>query len=250
MLLNEERIGFYRRYAYSLLKLAHVYTLGSRLLRNRRVVEGIAHELGFRDGPLALPQVALADLLGNEMEVCLCEPIPHPMMNVSLLELIVLTKLVKLRRPRRMFEIGTFDGRTALNLAANAAEDAEVFTLDLPPGARAQAHGVPEALFESRYRGTRWAARIRQLHGDSQTFDFHPYEDTIDLVFVDGSHQYEHVVHDSHAALQLRRQPGGAVVWHDYGARRGVTQALNELSAGPAAGLHHIEGTSLAFLAG
>jgi hypothetical protein len=52
--------------------------------------------------------------------------------NVSALELIALAKLARVSGASTFFEIGTFDGRTSLNLAANSPEGAVVHTLDLP----------------------------------------------------------------------------------------------------------------------
>jgi len=35
-------------------------------------------------------------------------------------------------KARNIFEIGTFDGRTTRNMAANVTKDGHVYTLDLP----------------------------------------------------------------------------------------------------------------------
>ena len=50
--------------------------------------------------------------------------------NVNLAELAILSALCRTFRPLSIMEIGTFDGRTTLNLAINT--DARIFTLDLP----------------------------------------------------------------------------------------------------------------------
>src|SRR5258708_84603 len=47
-------------------------------------------------------------------------------------DLVSLGLITRLIQPKRIFEIGTYRGYTALQFAANAP-DAEVFTLDLPP---------------------------------------------------------------------------------------------------------------------
>jgi hypothetical protein len=57
----------------------------------------------------------------------------------------------------------------------------------------------------ARYRGSDVSNRIIQLYGNSATFEFAPYRDTIDLAFVDGSHSYDYVISDSRNALQLLR---------------------------------------------
>jgi predicted O-methyltransferase YrrM len=152
-------------------------------------------------------------------------------------------------------EIGTFDGRTTLNLAVNAPQ-ARVVTLDLPPdeGAlHALAHGERQYVDKpqpgARFRacGPAWqgaARRITQLLGDSATFDWAPYEGRAGLVFVDGSHAYAYVREDSEAAMRLVAK-GGLVLWHDYGRWEGVSRALDELEAERRLGLRQIAGTSL-----
>ena len=152
-------------------------------------------------------------------------------------------------------EIGTFDGRTTLNLAVNAP-GARVFTLDLPPDERALyalAHGERQYVDKpqpgARFRACNpvWqeaAQRITQLLGDSATFDWAPYEGRAGLVFVDGSHAYDCVRKDSGTAMRLAAK-GGLVLWHDYGRWEGVSRALDELEAERSRGLRHIAGTSL-----
>lgn len=155
-------------------------------------------------------------------------------------------------------EIGTFDGRTALNLAINAQSGVSIATLDLPAD-QPSALGIepserqyvdkPEPGMRLRACAPPWradAARVTQLYGDSATFDWSPHVGRAGLVFVDGSHAYDYAKKDSETALGLAR-PGGIVLWHDYGVWPGVTQALEELEAARGLGLVNIAGTSLVF---
>jgi predicted O-methyltransferase YrrM len=146
---------------------------------------------------------------------------------------VTLGALVKKYAPKRLFEIGTFRGVTAITLAANAAADAVLFTLDLPPyldtaevahrfydynsssgfhqmAAVGAARGVGELLG--------WyddVCKIEQLFGDAAIFDFSPFENSIDLFFVDGCHEQSAVLRDTRQAWKCLR-PGGLMVWHDY----------------------------------
>jgi hypothetical protein len=157
-----------------------------------------------------------------------------------------------------IIEIGTFDGRTALNLAINAPHGVSIATLDLPAG---QASALAIEASERRYvdkpsPGARlracdeiWAGaarRVTQLRGDSATYDWSPHHGRAGLVFVDGSHAYDYVRKDTDTAMRLVR-PGGVVLWHDYGVWPGVNQALEELESGRHLGLVNIKGTSLVF---
>lgn len=177
--------------------------------------------------------------------------------NVNLAELGVLAQAAAaLPEGRIVVEIGTFDGRTTLNLAVNAPAQTPVFTLDLPPeeaAAFALAPGERQYVDKpkpgARFRAAAppWSAaagRITQLHGDSATFDWTPYAGKAGLVFVDGSHAYDYVRQDSATAMRLIAS-GGVVLWHDYGRWEGVTRTLDELEAERGLGLRHVRGTSL-----
>lgn len=139
-------------------------------------------------------------------------------------------------RPRKILEIGTFRGATALLLASNAPE-ATVYTLDLPIDASdAQLPMTPidrEIVSAGRtqmvYEGTPEAERIVQLWGDSATFDFDRVGDGIDLAFIDGAHSYEYVRNDTQKILP-RMRPGGVIIWDDYwDPFPGVVRYLNEI---------------------
>ena len=177
--------------------------------------------------------------------------------DVSLGELAVLASAAAaLRAGDEIIEIGTFDGRTTLNLAINAPAQYRVFTLDLPPDAAPKFDLAPgeRAYVEKPRSGRRflqappeWAAaagRITQLIGDSATYDWSPHTGRAGLVFVDGSHAYDYVSADSNTAFRLVANKG-MVIWHDYGVWEGVTRALEEIEASRQLGLRHVRGTSL-----
>lgn len=167
------------------------------------------------------------------------------------LELFCLGALVRSSGARNIFEIGTFEGTTTLQLALNTPADAAIWTLDLPADAvdRTRYPVLPQErpyILKSapggRFRGTAEATKIRQLVGDSATFPLGPYEGRMDLVVVDGSHALDYVRSDSAHALALAR-PGGWIVWHDYGVWPDVTTGLHELAG--RVPVVRLEGTSL-----
>jgi predicted O-methyltransferase YrrM len=138
--------------------------------------------------------------------------------NMDPLEQYFLAAIASKRRPRTIFEIGTFDGATTL-LLARAAPEAQVFTLDLPPdspalAALSESRAAPESA-GSRFRDAPEAGRITQLFGDSREYDFSPYHGKMDLVIVDGGHTADCVTPDSENALKMVA-PAGVVVWDDY----------------------------------
>jgi len=248
-------LRFTKRYVTAAAGALYAFTLGVGDARNRRLIQQLATQFGHRDGETPrLPVVPIDRVTSPSTQVALPEPVAADG-NVTLLELLVLSRLVRERRPRSLFEIGTFDGRTTLALAMNAEADAVVYTLDLPRHAsadlgieRAERAFVDKPQSGARFLHTDAAAKIRQLYGDSATFDFTKH--AADFVFVDGSHAYEYVLSDSERALALLRGGAGTIVWHDYGEWTGVTRALDKLAATDArfADLRTIEGTTLAIL--
>jgi predicted O-methyltransferase YrrM len=156
-------------------------------------------------------------------------------------QLACLAMLTKAKAPSVVFEIGTFRGRTALNFALNSPSECTVYTLDLPPDARQETlHSVgtaDSAIIRASetgcdYRGKPVEHKIKQLFGNSQTFDFSPYFGQCDLVYIDGAHHYEAVRRDSANAVQMVK-PGGFVLWDEfanYGDYNDVTRAaIDEL---------------------
>lgn len=183
------------------------------------------------------------------------EHIPSDVILTPLEQLACLVLLTKALRPTTIFEIGTFRGRTALNFALNAPPDARVFTLDLPPDDRMDAatrtnFSDARIISESRtgrdYHGSDVEGKIVQLYGDSSTFDFSPYFGKVDLVYVDGAHDYDAVRIDSENAIRMLR-PGGYALWDEfcnYGDYNDVTRAV--IDTVPKGQVVHVANTQLA----
>jgi predicted O-methyltransferase YrrM len=202
-----------------------------------------------------LPSAALEDLFPGitRRPIQLQHAVPKLAGNVSVEELCVIGLICQHEKPRKIFEFGTFNGRTTLNLAMNAPADAKVYTLDLrTPG---QAHLVTSR-DEDRYRlgnnsgylfrDCGVAKKIEQLWSDSAKFDDTPYHGQMDLIFVDGAHTYEYVCNDTRKALAMLRA-GGIILWHDYCVwYPGVVRCVEELMQNFP--VRHIEGTHLAVL--
>jgi predicted O-methyltransferase YrrM len=224
--------------------------------RHRVVLTDLLTHFGFGPRRLVaeLPPIALNDLIPDPAAILLKEPIGRDG-NVSLLELFVIAHLVRVSDPEVIFEIGTFDGRTTLNLAANA--NGRVVTLDLPaaqmdatqlPLDPSDAKYISKQVSGERFRGTPEANRITQVFGDSAVFDFSPWDGQVDFVFIDGAHSKEYVLSDTQRALRMLRPTGGIILWHDYDASfDGVTEALHEI-ARAGSPVRRIAGTSLAVL--
>ena len=258
---------FLRRYAQSLAGCAYFFAGGVLRRKHRPLLYALCKHFGFEHetaDPNAtpaptVPTVSATEIIGDDVAVTLSR-IADVAGNVTPTELMIIAAFVRQRQPGVCFEIGTFDGRTTENMAANQSADGKCYTLDLPPEGADKA-ALPLASGDKTYidkpvSGARISAqtksgKIIQLYGDSGTFDFSPYHGQVDLMFVDGAHSYEYVRSDTEAAWKMVT-PGGLVLWHDYASRwfPGVTRALNELQARDPrfAGLRHVENTALCFL--
>lgn len=143
---------------------------------------------------------------------------------LTALELSYLATLVKCRPIRRIFEfgtfVGTFDGCSAIHLMLNLKDphDTTLYTLDLPPQPKekeyTQNHNDMEfhQLRRPGYYINKYDSKgiVQQLSGDSLTYDLSAYQNSMDLVFIDGSHELSHVIQDTKNALNMIR-PGGSL---------------------------------------
>jgi Methyltransferase domain len=235
------------------LRLYHpISTLAHSLRRRSRSFRGKASR---HEQPTSLPKVAWSDVF-HQQKVSVIETAKRSG-NVTLNELAILAEAAAgIPNGTEVLEIGTFDGRTTINLALNAPARSLIFTLDLLPNQPTQIqleHGERQYV-EKPMPGTRFShnrrsipeltERITQLFGDSATFDWSDHYGKVGLVFVDGSHAYDYVRVDSATAMRLAAI-NGVVLWHDYGVWEGVTRALEDLEATKNLGLQHIRGTSL-----
>lgn len=173
-------------------------------------------------------------------------------MSITLGEVNVLAALVSHLKCERILEIGTFDGGTTLNLAANLPEGGEVVTVDLPEEAgkmSLDASGFRDNRSKKetvgrQFRGRPEAASIRQVFGDSARVQPEDLGEPFDLVFIDGCHDRVYVESDSVLAEKVVR-PGGTIVWHDYGMIRDVTEVLDAYEQEHPGTLHAVAGTRL-----
>lgn len=101
--------------------------------------------------------------------------------------------------------------------ASNAPQDIETATFgedDLGPRTyhRTDARGYIGRIYRERGLGK----RVCQVYCDSREWDVNNYPaDFFDSVLIDGGHQPEVVVSDTHKALQVLR-PRGLIMWHDF----------------------------------
>ena len=166
--------------------------------------------------------------------------------NVSIEEVCKIALITRYFRPLKTFEFGTYNGLTTLQLALNTPEEAQIFTLDLPPEKRdstnyplSELDRYVAAEFLDRFstgvgsyfKGRGVEKKIIQIYHDSATYDFSPYYSMIDLIFIDAGHDYANKKSDSENALKMVSQ-NGIILWDNYDdiLNPDVTKYLTELS--------------------
>lgn len=176
----------------------------------------------------------------------------------SLNELLILACATRVLQPKKIFEIGTFTGRTTSALILNAPHDAEIITLDLPATSNhSNAPGdgcltTDMELIEKRELGSfiqrlHLEGRCRQVLCNSLEFDPLPHEGTVELGFIDGAHTQPFVQNDT-LKMAMMMSERGLVFWHDYGGKgnfRPLANYLENLSR--QIPLYRVAGTSLAW---
>lgn len=215
--------------------------------------------------PLAqqrIPTVNLGDVFPPEMEKgqIILENFLGRWGNISIEELCKISLVVSWLKPHAVFEFGTYNGLTTLQMAMNASRNCKLYTLDIHPDSEtaskleigeidrylAQKMGSFQFEVGSYFKDTTFEQQTVQVWGDSTQIDLSAYYDQMDIVFVDAGHTYPYTKSDTGNALKMIR-PGGVILWHDYlqVLHPDVTQCLYEYALNGLP-IHHLRGTNLA----
>jgi predicted O-methyltransferase YrrM len=177
--------------------------------------------------------------------------------SITVEEACHLAAIAKFAKARNVLEIGTYDGNTALVLAANIEAGGSVVTVDLPPDFRPEDRGslvhtegelnlTPRDQLARQHKTHELGARVRQVYGDSAKLDWATLGGPFDLIFIDGSHLEAYVRSDSENAMRHLR-PGGIILWHDYGLFPAVSKVVDSIAReARTMQVHVLEGTRLA----
>jgi predicted O-methyltransferase YrrM len=255
-------IGFIFQYICSILSCIYVFSVGLLFGKSRELIVKIYRLFSLESlfAPRGIiPEIKLREIIQGEGHVIELYEEMAADGDISTVELIAMSKLVRYYAPKNIFEIGTFGGRTTLNMAVNCNPEAKIYTMDLPkrllhstklPLAHGDRSYVAKERSGAKFSGTVYEKKIVQIYADSAAFDFTGFFNSIDFVFVDGSHSYGYALNDSKTAVKLLKDKNGVIIWHDYNSWSGVTRALNELylSGGEFKGMRRIAGTSLVWI--
>lgn len=191
--------------------------------------------------------------------------------SLTMLEAAVLTSLIRLLEPVRLFEFGTFLGYSTAIMAANSPRESRVSSidLDLPANALDFANDYTDTEVRSnhisndnylRFVQSKVGAyyigklppsikgKIELIKGDSTTMDLTALGllHGVEFVFVDGGHEFHIIKSDTQKAEEML-QGQGIIIWHDFKSKihSEVTDYLNEYCNNTA--VFHVENTMIAF---
>jgi predicted O-methyltransferase YrrM len=120
-------------------------------------------------------------------------------------ELMMLSDFLKEKEIKKVLEIGSANGGTAVYFANMMGDNGVVYSVDIAPA-------------DKCYKGTEFEKQIIEMLGDShdQTFKQEVYDKVgkVDMLFIDGDHSYEGVKDDFNSFSHLVRD-NGFIVLHD-----------------------------------
>lgn len=182
--------------------------------------------LGYAENQSRSRELYLAELFPEAMDVCIPVGVIHEESHhPNKVDMVYVCAIAAAKQAKNIFEFGTYRGQTTCGLAS-IADDVTVWTFNLPAEAdQRYTKYIGQCIKNSPYK-----ERIRQLFGDSRTFDTAPFTKKMDFIFIDADHSYEAVKNDTEKALRMLRR-GGIIVWHDYaGKSPGVYRFIQEFS--------------------
>ena len=181
------------------------------------------------------------DEIFPEVDFTRCPELVFPIsrdLGVSTEELAVLCRVVSHRRPQRVIEFGTAEGRTAVNLALQVPTEGKLITLDFPP--------IP-GQNEVGYFYWKHPAKtkITQVFCSVAEWDSRALRSSAEVVFCDACDLMPGLGAELFQALTVVK-PGGVIFRHDYGSAVGTTLFWNWVA--DRLPVFHVAGTNLVCL--
>jgi len=199
-------------------KLSKVKRLAKVLFQNPKLLNVVleqnkaynkqAEDFGFKHG---LPVIDIFKMFPNfEAEI---ESFSYLDGGSLITDLALIKKSVERYADSAYFEIGTWRGESAVNVAPVAKE---CYTMNLSK-ADLRGLGLAEQYIKQQDFFSKNIPSIKHVKGNSLNFDFSEYHKRFDVVFIDGDHHYESVKKDTETAFKLIKNENSTIIWHDYG---------------------------------
>ena len=162
----------------------------------------------------------------------------NPMTSLDFQEVGALCAIANFIDAKKVLEIGTFDGNTALNLSGNTSDSAVITTVDLPMDWDGKSVLDIPSLYNNvtdraevgvQYKSDeKLASKIKQVYADTGSLNWGTLGGPFDLIFIDGCHHRSYVKNDSEKGLEILAEDG-VLVWHDYGMIEDVSDVVDKL---------------------
>jgi len=185
--------------------------------------------------PVVNASEAIPDFETTEIRIT---TLPHGPWATPLIDTLTILKAVVGCKPRKILEIGSYKGVTALNIAANTPEAVKIYALDRDAG-----HG-------EAYTNSPLGRKITRLIGPCDHSILSPHA-PFDFIFVDADHDYNSVIRHSLVAMEVL-DSHGVILWHDYRHDSflhggcAVAEALDTIARARNVRINALEGTTLA----
>lgn len=159
--------------------------------------------------------------------------------SIDPLETLYLNSIAKFIEAKKVCEVGTYNGNTILNLAANTPKDTVLVTIDLPPDWDGElVTPIPKFKYNVtdrdrvgyQYKNTEYEQKIRQIFCDSAALDWDKLNGPFDLIFIDGCHDHRYVRIDTENAIKHLSRTG-VIAWHDYTMIKDVSQVVDSFQS-------------------
>jgi predicted O-methyltransferase YrrM len=189
------------------LIIRNPWLLNKVLEEDRFWREKVEKEFGFANG---LPVIRPEELFGDFSETV--DPFAFLSGGSLITDLALLKKLARRIPHCNYFEIGTWRGESAANVASVAES---CVTLNLS-GDEMKKLGLNQRYIDLHGFYSKDISTITHLEGNTLSFDFQLLNRKFDLVFVDGDHHYKMVTNDTAKIFTHLVHENTVVVWHDY----------------------------------
>jgi predicted O-methyltransferase YrrM len=228
------------RYIFTFRRSLTLLMLGPFSASGRKRLGALAYHLGWSKHGGAVQAADIESVVAPRPIELLSLDVNE--WNTTNTEMCTLAMIARMVDAQRIFEFGTYDGRTTATMLLNSPRG-HAFTIDLPASVQRNSK-QPDV--GARLADPRFSGRSTQILADTLKHDFSLFFGTVDLIFIDAGHSYECTISDSRNAMKMLK-PGGVIIWHDYaGYFPGVTRAVDEMMRHhPDRRFVHLRGTSL-----
>jgi len=163
---------------------------------------------------------------------------------------------------KNIFEFGTCSGKTTALFALNSSSESKVYSVTLNPAdlsnlslgntqdvKAALDNAIKESIYDQFiFTNMSIKNKINLIFEDSTRLNVDKFENLMDLIFIDGGHNYSCVKNDSEKSFRMIKNEG-YIFWHDYNVSKrsckDVVKYIHEISK--IKKIFHIKNTSLCY---